>query len=61
MKASKIIELLAKQIAERGDQETYFITEMSAGLLDSEHDVEFEIKSIDCHKSSEFRIYGEIV
>jgi hypothetical protein len=61
MKASKVIELLAKQIADRGDQETYFITEISAGLPDSEHDVEFEIKSITVDATGDFSIYGEMV
>jgi len=60
MKASKLIELLAKQIADQGDQETDFVTEMSAGLPDSEHFVIFEIKSVECHKSGEFQIYGEM-
>ena len=61
MKASKVIEMLAKQIAAHGDQETDFVTEMSAGLPDSEHFVTFEIKSIDCHETGLFSIYGEIV
>ena len=61
MKASKLIELLAKKIADHGDQETDFVTEMSAGLPDSEHFVTFEIKSIDCHEAGLFSIYGEMV
>jgi len=61
MKASKLIELLAKRIAERGDKEVYFCTTMTAGLPDSEHDVDFEIKSISTDGHGNFGIYGEMV
>jgi len=62
MKASKLIELLAKQIADSNcDLEVYFSTEMSAGLPDSEHQVDFEVKSVKTDENNDILIYGEMV